>query len=40
MPYAFRRRVEMHSDVRGGIGPRGWGLRGTGTGDRVHLDGF
>ena len=40
MPYAFGRRVEMHGDVLGGIGPGGWGLRGTGTGDRTHLDGF
>ena len=30
----------MHGDVLGGIGPGGWGLRGTGTGDRTHLDGF
>ena len=40
----------MHGDFTGGIGsmawlglawlPRGWALRGAGTGDRMHLDGI
>ena len=45
---AFRRRAEMHDDFTGGIGSMAWlglasagvGLRGTATGDRMHLDGI
>ena len=50
LPYAFRRRVEMHGDFAGGVGCMVWlglawlgfrgggGLRRTDTGDRMHLD--
>ena len=48
LPYAFRKRVEMHGDFTRGVGsmvwlgsawlPRGGGLRRTDT--RMHLDGI
>ena len=45
--YAFRRRVAIHGDFMGLVGSMAWlgfreggEMRGTDTGDRMHLDGI